>query len=313
MLFLRNILLGGIFIATVVILLTTMGSEPNTDEAQLFLNKLKEADISGLTIQFGDNTCHCQPRGGYAAYLKYQSGESENIAYLLGHKFMIGTMQSREVPTIEKVKGGYMAWEAPQSTEVDVPVSFDQSQYSPYFLPKDMAYGYKMKEADLLKFCEDPTPAADAEKPLEFFRDITLRLRPSLEKGLVPPPAAPDAKRKPEYMSDFYMQLLSGDEAKYLRPADAGNVEKEDGKLVPAADYAQKLPRLKSGVLRIYVVRRGKMQRWSVKKMRLKDPVFALSNGKELALKTPEEALADKKAAPMIDQEHDEKSGSHLQ
>lgn len=289
-----------------------MGSDPNTDEAQLFLNKLREAETSALITQFGDNTCHCQPRGGYQAYLKYQSGESENIAYLFGHKFSTGQMQSREVPTVDKVKGGYMAWEAPESTEVDVPVSFSKTEYSPYFLPRDMAYGYTMKEADLLKFCDSPTPENDKERPLDFFRDITLRLRPGLEKGLVPAPAPTDKNRKPEFMSDFYMQLLSGDDAKYLRPADAGNIETETGKTTAAADFAQKLPRLKSGVLRIYVVRRGKMQRWSVKKVRLKDPVFELANGKEFALKTPEEALIDKKTL-MQDQEHEDEAHQHAE
>ena len=312
MIFLRNILLGGIFLITIVLLLTTMGSDPNTDEAQLFLNKLKEGEASALITQFGDNTCHCQPRGGYQAYLKYQSGESENLAYLFGHKFSIGAMSSREVPTVEKVKGGYMAWESPESTEVDVQVSFNPAEYSPYLLPRDMAYGYTMKEADLLKFCAEPRAETEKVKPVEFFRDITLCLRPSLEKGLVPPPAPPDKNRKPEYMSDFYLQLLSGDDAKYLRPADAGNVETDSGKSASAVDFAQKLPRLKSGVLRVSVVRRGKMQRWAVKKVRLKDPVFTLSNGKELALKTPEEALADKQKL-MQDQEHEEETPQHEQ
>jgi hypothetical protein len=54
------------------------------------------------------------------------------------------------------------------------------------------------------------------------------------------------------------------------------------------------------------------MQRWAVKKVRLKDPVFTLSNGKELALKTPEEALADKQKL-MQDQEHEEESPHHEQ
>src|SRR5689334_18526150 len=149
MVFLRNILFGGILIATIMILLTTMGSEPSTEEAQVFLSRLQEGDDRAVIMQFGDNTCHCQPRGGFMAYLKYQTGENENLAFLLGQKFKIGEMSSKVVPTIEKIKGGHLAWEAPESTQVDVPITFDRGTYSPYFLPKDMAFGYLTKEADL--------------------------------------------------------------------------------------------------------------------------------------------------------------------
>lgn len=284
----RNILLGGILLMTIVILITTVGSEPCTEEASIFLNKMMEGDRPAVLTQFGDNTCHCQPRGGYSAFLKFESGENDNLAFLYEHKFKVGAMTAKEVPTVEKFQGSSLPWEKPESNEVDVQLSFDKKDYSPYFLPLDMAYGYPIKEADLDKFCLDPS--------IEFFKSTALRLRPSLEKGLVPP-APTDPNRKPEFMADYYKTMLPPEACKYLKPTDAADVITADGKPAPAAQFADKLPRLKAGVLRLVVVRRGKMQRWAIKKGTFIDPVFTLADGKELALKTPEKAISEAAAA----------------
>ena len=299
MLFFRNILLGGILIATIVILVTTLGTEPSTDEAGIFLDKLQQGDRHSVVTQFGDNTCHCQPRGGYVAFLKYESGENDNLAFLYAHKFKAGTdMKTREVPTVEKFQGSSLPWEHPESTEVDVPLSFDKNEYSPYFLPLDMAYGHPVKEADLDAFSKDPSK--------EFWTSLALRLRPSLDKGVVAP-AAPDADKKPEFMADFYKSMLPPEACKYLKPTDAGDVlSKAEGKATPATAFTAKFPRLKAAVLRLTVVRRGKFQRWSIKKGTLIDPVFELADGKELALKTPEKALAAAAAAAEATQEGNE-------
>ncbi|MBX9724915.1 MAG: hypothetical protein K2X81_26150, partial [Candidatus Obscuribacterales bacterium] len=65
------------------------------------------------------------------------------------------------------------------------------------------------------------------------------------------------------------------------------------GKTIPAADFEKTLPHLKRATLRLYMGRRGTLQRWAVKKGRLKDPVFELADGKEMALTSPEAALID--------------------
>lgn len=283
---LKVLLLTGVFAATIFFVVSTMGSEPCTDVASVFLNKLQGGDLESLLPLFGENSCHCQPRGGFLAYLKYESGENDNIAYLFGHKFKPGKMSVKEVPTIEKGRTVYhLPWEAPESSEVDLPVTFERAVYSPFFLPLDTAFGYAIKEQDLKAFAGDPS--------LDFLKATSLRLRPRLDKGVVPPLPAPDAHRQPEFMSDLFRQLLGPQETKYLRPADAGEITGADGKNKAAADFASEFPRLKAGKLRIYMGRRGKFQHWLVKKLRLKDPVFELPGGKEIALKTPEAALVD--------------------
>lgn len=286
MIFLRNALFVGILILVVIIMLTTAGQEPSTDQARVFLDKLQEGELAYIIPQFGDNTCHCQPRGGYRAYLCFESGESDNLAVLFGHKFKIGEMNSKVVPTKEKFQGSNLPWEQPESTQVDVAISFDKPNFRPYFLPLDTAYGHAIKESEFLKFCQDPSA--------DFWRQMSLRLRPSLKSGLLPPELPPKPGRKPEFMADLFMELLPPAEAKYIKPKDAGEIIGFDGKARPAQDFEDKFPRLQSAVLRLSVVRRGKFQRWAIRKGQLIDPVFRLVSDQEIALKTPEQALLEK-------------------
>ena len=282
---LRILLFTAIFAATVFMFITTVGSEPSTNVAAVFLNKLREADKASVIALFGDNSCHCQPRGGYVAYLTFRSGENDNLAFLYGQKFKTGTMSEKAIPTVEKVKSFHLPWEEPESTEVDVPISFVNADDRPYLLPLDSAFGYPLKESELTDFCNNPAG--------DFWKALSLRLRPSLAKGVVPAAGNAKSAHASEFMSDVFSELLSPEQAKYLRPSDAGDIIAVDGKKKAAAEYATRFPRLSRGTLRLYMGRRGKYQCWTVKKGRLKDPVFALSEGKELELRTPESALVD--------------------
>lgn len=292
---LRIILLMSIFVLTIGVMLTTLGSEPSTDEAAFFLRKVQEADKPVVIAQFGDNTCHCQPRGGFNAFLHFESGEDDNLAFIWGQKFLIGSMSQREIPTVEKFKGSNLPWEQPESTQVDVQIAFDKGTYSPYFLPLDMAYGHPVKIADLQSFCKDPSA--------DFNRSLALRLRPSLEPGLLPV-AVKDPNKKPEFTSDYYLSLLPAEQAIYVKPTDAADVLMSDGAKKAAANFADQLPRLKSATLRLEIVRRGRFQRWAVKKGSVRDPVFALADGKELALKTPALLLPKTEEKSSEDAEH---------
>ncbi len=298
MVFLRNLLLFAIIAGVIFIVVRTLASDASTDEATLFLQKLQDGDASQVVPQFGENSCHCQPRGGYLAYLKYESGEQDNLAFLLGHPFSYGEYSVKSVPTISKYKGGDVNLEKPESVEIDAPVSFDKG-YTPYFLPMDMAYGYPIQKADLDSFCKDPSS--------DFAKSLALRLRPTLDAGLIPKAQAPAKDKRPEFSADLYKELLPAEEARYLKPTDAAAVLDADGKAKPAAEFAKDLPRLKRAILRLYIGRRGELKRWAVKKVRIKDPVFQLSDGKELALQTPEDALVDP-VSPLKGTPHHESS-----
>ena len=292
MILLRNLILFLLLAGILAIILRTLASDESTDEASLFLRKLKEGDVTTLVPQFGENACHCQPRGGYLAYLKYESGEQDNLAFLLGRQFEHGEFSVKPVPTILKSKtSSEVPWEKPESVEIDVPIAFSKDSYSPYFLPMDMAYGHPLKKSELDAFCKDPS--------VDFARNMAVRLRPSLEPGLVAKAAPPDPNRKPEFSADQYMELLPADQTKYVKPTDAGSVLMPDGKTLPASTFAEQLPRLKKATMRLYIGRRGDFKRWAVKKARIKDPLFEVRDEqskegfREVQLSTPPEALVD--------------------
>ena len=302
MVFLRNLLLFAIISGVIFIIARTLASDESTDQASLFLQKLQDGDSSQVVPQFGENACHCQPRGGYLAYLKYESGEQDNLAFLLGHPFSFGEYSVKSVPTVSKYKGGDVGLEKPESVEIDTPVTFDKG-YEPYFLPMDMAFGYPMEKGDFEAFCKDPSK--------DFARNLPVRLRPSLASGLVKKAAPPEKDKRPEFSADLYKELLPAEDTKYLKPTDAAEVLDGDGKARPAADFEKDLPRLKRAILRLYVGRRGEMKRWAIKKVRVKDPVFQLSDSKELALSTPSEVLIDP-VSPLKGTSHHEESEGEL-
>ncbi len=279
--FLRNIVLLGVLATTLVVIITTLASEEPTEEGARFLKILQTGDMHTILLQFGDNTCGCQPRGGYEAFIRFESGEPDNLAFLTGHPFMVGSMSQKWVPTRTKFPGGTLPWESPESNEVRVNIKFNGNEYSPYFLPMDMAFGYPVKAEELKKFIADPSE--------HFERQLALRLRPDVKPGLVPPPDK-NRKRDP-YMADYYKEQLPAESTKFLRPMDASNVTNTDGPSVPASQYAAKLPRLKEAVLKLLVVRRGKFKHWQVKKGAVCDPVFELADGKIVSLKGPEVEL----------------------
>lgn len=274
---LRNIVLLAALAVTLFVIFTTLAAEEPTDEANRFLKIIQSGDMHTILLQFGDNTCGCQPRGGYEAFIRFESGEPDNLAFLMGKQFSFHHLTQKWVPTRAKFQGGNLPWENPESNEVRAELKFDQD-YKPVFLPMDMAFGYPVKQEDLEKFCNDPSE--------HFERQIALRLRPDVKEGVVGPP-----RKQDPFMADYYKKLLPPEETRYLRPLDASAVTTADGKQIPATEFAAKLPRLKEAVLKLLVVRRGKHKHWHVKKGAICDPVFELADGKTVTLKGPEVEL----------------------
>lgn len=274
----RNIVLIGAFFLAMFVIFTTMAAEDPADEARLFLKKLEQGDVNKVLSQFGDNTCNCQPRGGYIAYLLYQSGEQNNLSPLLSRHFTTGNITVKAVPTRSKYPGGNLPWEQPESTEVDIPINFEPGSSRPYFLPLDTAFGHQIKEEDFNEFCRHP------EKGFE--KSLSLRIRPTLKPGLIPPQMATPPGRKPEFTADMFMTLLPAEQTYYLRPCDAGTIKTGDGKVLMAQAFEERLPRLKAVNLKLLIGRRSKYKRWTVSKGFLRDPEIELSDGKVLKLKS---------------------------
>lgn len=260
------------------------GSEPPTEEATVFLNTLRKNDIEAALFEFGDNTCHCAPEGGYISYLQYASGNNPNIAFLLGQNFSEGKATYEPLPY--NGEQYVFPWDKPEDMLVRVPIQFD-AVTSPYFIPLDSAYGFEISEDEMNKFLQHPEEG--------WKRAFTLRLRPSLKPGFIP---ARDPKAKKTEMERMAEDgTLPKEYLKYIHPKDAAGVKLKDGRTVPMQDYADRLPRLSSIVLDFKIVRRGSFKRWSVKKVGVEKPVLT-TNGVSIEILEKDDSPANNVAIP---------------
>ncbi len=265
------LLLLGIFLISAFAIFSTQAGEDPRDEARKFLSKIQSGDFDSALREFGDNTCHCAPRGGYIAYLQYEAAQEPNLAFLKGQSFKFGPMRVKRLP-YNKEKY-ILPWDKPEDVAVYVPLEFDDPARSPYFLPLDMAYGYNMPESEFNKFLLNPEP--------DWWKGFSLRLRSSLLPGVIKPADT----RKPESEADIIStrNILPAELTRYLHPADAAAVTSSLGQTIPAAAAGSKLPRLKSILIGLKIVRRGTISRWAVKKLAIDEPAL-LVDGKEIQL-----------------------------
>jgi hypothetical protein len=91
------------------------------------------------------------------------------------------------------------------------------------------------------------------------------------------------AEEKSENVTeDDVKQALGKEASNYLTPRDAGKVLLADGKSMPLEQIAAKLPRLKSALLRLHIVRRGELNDWTVYHFGLMYPHLLLNDGHDL-------------------------------
>ncbi len=295
------------FVVAAVSWLSMTNSVDPTSEAQRFMKDIEAGDVIDAVKQFGSNMCHCPAKGGWVSYLIYQSGQEHNLAFMLGHPFQKGAPNAAPVPNDRQA---LLPWQKPEDYIVDFPITFDANRYAPLFLPLKMAYGKDMTAEELQEFLKDPDK--------DSWQGFTLRLRPSLDKGAVNPPVieVPDTMKtdfqaykkvregldfnqekkdkasesgkndKSESgLSDEYIRKSFGDAAAdYLIPADAGQVLDKEGKALRREDVARQLPHLEKTTLRLHVVRRDKIQEWTIYHFALENPVLAMPDGSELVL-----------------------------
>jgi hypothetical protein len=278
-----------------------------------FMEAVRAGDLVKAVKLFGSNACRCPAKGGWVSYLIYRSGQEQNFAFLVGHPFQIGPTK---VTPMKNEKQALLPWQKPEDCAVDVPITFDAKNYMPYFLPLKMAYGQDMTEGEFNNFVEDPDK--------DSWKGFTLRLRPGIEAGAIVPPtvkipedlvdqfraltdnsnvdnghARAASGRKSESNSNSnenastasditvndIKKALGENATTYLTPRDAGSVVAENGKTISVSSVTAKLPRLKSAVARLHVVRRGKLNDWTIYHIAVIYPVVHLSNGQDLELK----------------------------
>jgi len=304
--FILPIFFVGIF---VLVAFTALKIGPDEDTpvkyAKRFINSVQDGDYRHAVGSFGGNICRCPADLGWVSYLIYGSAEEPNLAFMMGKRFIHTqtTFKKLDVP-VDKSK--QTPFEKPQDFEVDVPISFEPSIYTPYFLPLDMAFGLPMKSTDFEAFLADPDK--------DSWKGLTLRMRPSLAAGTVAIPADAkahidtyirDKKRKEKEEREYREKINGGStgdtavkeeglteeekarqlarsavaeatDEKYVMPKDAAAVLKDDGTPVPVADIESRLPRLTSAVLKLHMVRRDPTQPFTVFHFVVSDPVLSV-------------------------------------
>ena len=284
-----------------VVLLTVYKTDVQADPketASIFLDAVRAGNYKKAVEEFGGNACRCPAKGGWVSYLIYSSSQEPNLAFATGHPFSYKLGKSTPIESSDEAKKGVVLWQTPQDVVIDARVSFDSKEYMPVFLPVFMAYGKEMTEGQFNEFLTDPDK--------EAWKGFTLRFRPSLEKGAIERPEASrgikynptfkakDSKSKGEEDKEAYVyaplekmikETLGEEGVLYLHPRDPGKVVKEDGSALASQEVLEKLPRLKSFNLRLHVVRRAQIKKWTVYHFALTEPELILENGKSLRLK----------------------------
>ena len=258
-------------------------SDPSR-HALSFVKQVQNNDYGKVVEAFGGNVCRCPAKLGWVSYLIYSSGEEPNLACLMGRDFETGPL---EVKAMKSDTKNFSVLDRPEDFEVSIPLRFNQ--YRPLFLPLDMAYGYDMSSEQFEQFLANPDH--------ETYKGLTLRMRPSLDKGTVEQPEAATrlanrqkAAAKRNQTIDHQAQgdrpdqaqlekELFGDAARYNTPKDAGAVKLADGTMLSKEAIAARLPRLKSARLRLHMVRRDQRQPFTVFHFVIADPVLTMAAG----------------------------------
>ncbi len=87
-------------------------------------------------------------------------------------------------------------------------------------------------------------------------------------------------------VEDAIKESLGEEVAAYLHPRDPGPVKLADGKTMSEVDIEKQLPHLQSAKLRLHIVRREQLKKWTVYHIGILDPVLRLPDGKSFPLKS---------------------------
>jgi hypothetical protein len=240
--------------------------------ARLFVKRVQGGDVAGTKKLFGDPKLRSQPRAGDDAYFVYESGESRNLAFLLGRPFDVGPLSTRES------RSDWFIIDGTLYAQVTVPLSFRPERYQPYLLPPQTAFGQKMPFSAFMNFVAAPETE---------LRDVPLRLRPGVEAGLlplpgprtaVPPPPGPPGARPAVSSSEGFGLMgmpIPRDPAPVLLPSGEGLTPEQLRRI---------LPRLRRSTLELYLVRHGRLGSFAISQFQFSEFVVTTPQG-EASLK----------------------------
>jgi hypothetical protein len=241
--------------------------------ARLFVKRVQAGDVAGAKKLFGDPKFRSQPRAGDDAYFVYESGESRNLAFLVGRPFDVGPLSMRESRSEWFVIDGVLY------AQVTVPLSFSPERYQPYLLPPPIAFGQKMTFSVFMNFVVAPETQ---------LRDVPLRLRPGVEPGLLRPPGPRTAVPAPPPASPGARPATSSSEGFGLMgmpiARDPASVQLPSGEALTPEQLRGIVPRLRRSTLEVYLVRRGRLASFAVDRFEFSEFVVTTPRG-EASLK----------------------------
>ncbi len=261
----RTIVVG---LATGALLLWASAASADPEAiARLFVKRVQAGDVAGAKKLFGDPKMRSQPREGDDAYFVYESGESRNLAFLVGRPFDVGQLSMRES------RSDWFLIDGTLYAYVTVPLSFSPERYQPYLLPPQTAFGQTLPFSAFMNFVAAPESEA---------RDVPLRLRPGVEPGLVRPPG-PRAAVPPPPGPPGARPAVSASEGVGIlgmpRPRDPASVLLPTGEALTPEQLRRLLPRLRHGTLEISLVRRGRLASFAITQLEFSEFVVTTPRG----------------------------------
>ena len=205
--------------------------------------------------------------GGDDIYFAYESGYDPNLAFLVGQPFVIGTS------SVRRQRSAWYPLDRTNYADVTIPLRF--TTYRPWLLPAPLAFGRAMDFINFINFVT--APETNPER-------LSLRIRPSIEPGLikmpkpqfVAPPAPPSGDRAVTLQParvDTHGALLGS------RPVDPAPVTLPSGEPLTPAQLSRLLPRLGAITVNVSLIHRGYLSSWKVVRWNFTTPVLVTESG----------------------------------
>lgn len=265
---LRIVLLA---VAAVLLLATRAAAAGPAHAATDFLHHVQRGDLARAKSLLESPKYRSSPQGGDDAYFSYESGYDPTLAFLVGRPFSIGT------PVVREQRSDWYLIDGTMYGYVALPLQFARERYQPWLLPAPLAFGRRMEFVGFMNFVVNP--GADADR-------LSQRLRPSVARGIIappaprvappPPPVAPPGaqavvpRREP---GDTYGSLFSP------QPVDAAPVVLPSGETLDERQLQRLLPRLQRITLHVSLMRWGRFTSWHVSRWNFTDAVLATEKG----------------------------------
>lgn len=240
-----------------------------------FVKSLQAGKVDRAKRLLDDPRYRGRPAGGDDAYFVYESGYEPNLAFLVGRQFDAGA------PTVSQQRSDWYLLDGIIYATASFPLRFAPERNQPWVLPAAIALGRRMEFVDFMNFVAAPDRQGD---------HLTFRLRPSIEPGLIKPPAPPAWRLAPPPPpaapaggQPARPAMATGAEPSGLMgmpaPVDPAPVVLPSGEALTPAQLKRFLPRLAVLTLHVHLVRRGRLASWTVSRWSVSDVVLVTEKG----------------------------------